>query len=169
MRCTAHIAHRVRRTLGWSGLGVAEAAGECGQQLLGQRGDLVEHGGEARLVEDVQAAVAEGADRRRSRTTVEQGEFAEVVAPLQLGGDLAVVLDGRLAAGDDVEVVAGFALGADDLAGGDLAGFITSVMRSTSDGNRPANSGTARTNSCSSDLGATVRRYPARSAILGGW
>ena len=110
----------VQQTLGWSGLGVAEAAGECGQQLLGQRGDLVEHGGEARFVEDVQAAVAEGADRRRSRTTVEQGELAEVVAPLQLGGDLAVVLDGRLAAGDDVEVVARFALRADDLAGGDL-------------------------------------------------
>ena len=47
-------------------------------------------------------------------------------------------------------------------------GFITIVMRSTSDGSRPAKSGTARTNSCSSDLGATGRNYSDVRAILGG-
>ena len=109
-------------SLGWSGLEVADASGEGGEELLGQRRDLVEDGGEARLVEHVQAAVAHRPHGRRSRATIEQGELTEVVTRAELGGDLVAVFDGRLAGSDDVELVAGLALRADDLAGRHLHG-----------------------------------------------
>ena len=73
-------------------------------------------------MEDVEAHVGERPYGRRARPAIEQGELAEVVAAGQLGDGVPALLDGRLAAGDHVELVAGLALGAHDLTGRHLHG-----------------------------------------------
>ena len=98
-------------------LRLSQTTGQCGEQLLGQRRHLVEHRGEALVVEHVQPAVADGADRCGSWPAVEDGQLAEMVTLAELGDRLTCPLHGRLAVGEQEEVAAHLTLVADDVSG----------------------------------------------------
>ena len=85
---------------------VADAAGEGGQQLVGQRGHLVDDAREVALIDDQHRHVGVGGDRRGARAPVEQRELADDGARAE-GGDLApVALHCRRAVDDDERLAA---------------------------------------------------------------
>ena len=137
-------------------VGLAKAAGEGGEELLRQRRHLVEHSGEAGVVEHVQPGVPGRHHGRRTGPTVEQRELPEVVTDCQFGDGRAVVLDRRLTIGDEVEVAPGSPSVQMTSPAATSIGFMTMAMRSSSDGSSPANNGTARMNCWTSDFDATA-------------
>ena len=100
-----------------AGVGLPEASGHRREELLGERRDLVQHGGEALLLEHVEPTLAERPDGRRPGAAVEEGELAEEVTGAQLGDGVPAVLDRRFPARDHVELVTRLTLGAEHVAG----------------------------------------------------
>src|SRR5438105_9222600 len=99
---------------------VAETLGHAGEHLAREAGYLVDDARELALTEHDELHIGLGHDCRVARRLLEQGEFPERVARTE-GRDLATVPGHRGGAADDhEELVAGLALGDEDLAGRDV-------------------------------------------------